>query len=199
MGLISRVSSRTYRLVVKILPFRQSIRALSMAKAGGREYTVHYTREQQKKWQLKEPKDQRYTAKKPYVKALIVSEIGKQDMAMEALTGVPDELLADRRVRIYKPSRNPMQSGVQNIKNWRIEFNVKERWETPAMGWGSTADPLSNVAGWLKFKTKEDAIAFCHRSGWNITEINEPNVAKPISRTYGDNFSWDKRTRVGNK
>ena len=76
---------------------------------------------------------------------------------------------------------------------------MKERWENPAMGWGSTADPMSNVAGWLKFKTKEDAIAFCHRAGWNINEINEPNVANPVRRTYGDNFSWNKRTRVGNK
>jgi len=181
-----------------MLPVRQAVRCLSWGKPGGIAFTINYTREEQKKWQLKEPQAKQYV-KKPDVKALILSEVGKQDSALEALTGIPEEQLKDRRVRIYKPSRNPMQSGVQNIKNWRIEFNVKERWENPAMGWGSSADPMSNVAGWLKFKTKEDAIAFCHRAGWNISEVNEPNVAAPVRRTYGDNFSWNKRTRVGNK
>ena len=131
--------------------------------------------------------------------ALIEAAFDHKDFAMEVVTGIPDEQLKNRRVRIYKPSRNPMQSGVQNMKNWRIEFNNQERWENQNMGWGSTGDPLSNVAGWLKFKTQEDAVAFCIRQGWNVTEINDPNQAKPKWRTYGDNFSWNKRTRIGFK
>merc|ERR1719219_2918596 len=79
-------------------------------------------------------------------KMALVEACGNTDQAIEVITGIPEEQLKDRRVRVYKPSRNPMQSGVQNMKNWRVEFNLKERWENPTMGWGSTADPLSNVA-----------------------------------------------------
>ena len=130
---------------------------------------------------------------------LIEAACQHEDYNLELITGIPDKLLKNRQVRVYKPSRNPMQSGVQNTKNWRIEFNNQERWENPIMGWGSTADPVSNVAGWLKFKTQEDAVAFCTKQGWNVTEVNDANVAKPVKRTYGDNFSWNKRTRVGFK
>ena len=57
------------------------------------------------------------------------------------------------------------------------------------MGWGSTADPLSNVAGWMKFKHKDDAIAFCHRQGWRVTEVNDANEKTVPQRNYGDNYS----------
>jgi len=40
--------------------------------------------------------------------------------------------------------------------------------ENPTMGWGSTADPLSNTHGWMHFKTKEAAIDFAHRQGWEV-------------------------------
>merc|ERR1712159_181828 len=146
-------------------------------------------------------KDQMFLGKKASKQKEGLIEIAEnhQDFNIEMVNGLPDEVLKNRRVRIYKPSRNPMQSGVQNLKNWRVEFNVQERWENPAMGWGSTGDPVSNIAGWLKFKTKEDAISFVTKQGWTVTEINDPNEAKPVSRIYGDNFSWNKRTRVGFK
>ena len=92
-----------------------------------------------------------------------------------------------------------MQSGVQNMKEWRIEFNLKEKWENPTMGWGSTADPLSNVAGWMKFKNKDDAIAFCHRQGWRVTEVNDANEKQLPQRNYGDNYDWNSRKRTSNK
>merc|ERR1711881_53552 len=125
----------------------------------------------------------------------LVEAAGELDGAMEILNGIPEEQLRDRRVRVYKPTRNTMQSGVQNMKSWRVEFNLKEKWENPTMGWGSTADPLSNIAGWMKFKTKEDAIAFCHRQGWKVTEVNDENVKNIPFREYGDNYSWNSRRR----
>jgi len=53
------------------------------------------------------------------------------------LTGVPEEHVVSRRVRVYRPAKNAMQSGIQNTKLWRIEFDTRERWENPTMGWGS--------------------------------------------------------------
>ena len=37
------------------------------------------------------------------------------------------------------------------------------------MGWGSTADAYSNTTSWLNFKTKEQAIQFAQRQGWEVS------------------------------
>lgn len=31
-----------------------------------------------------------------------------------------------------------MQSGTSNIGHWQTEFDTKDRWENPLMGWTST-------------------------------------------------------------
>ena len=81
------------------------------------------------------------------------------------LTGVPEEHIKTRKARIFVPARNNMQSGVNNTKKWKMEFDARERWENPLVGWVSTADPLSNLV--LTFSTKEDAIAFAETNGWS--------------------------------
>ena len=66
------------------------------------------------------------------------------------------------------------------------------RWENPLMGWTSTADALDQVArSALQFGTKEDAIAFCKKHGWEYA-VREPQMRR-TSRSrryagYGDNF-----------
>jgi len=41
------------------------------------------------------------------------------------------------------------------------------RWINPLMGWTSTADALENVGrSALLFHTKDEAIAFCKKHGW---------------------------------
>ncbi|XP_077318878.1 NADH dehydrogenase [ubiquinone] iron-sulfur protein 4, mitochondrial isoform X1 [Lithobates pipiens] len=123
-----------------------------------------------------------------------VSRILLTDIA--TLTGVPEEQIKTRKVRIFVPARNTMQSGVQNTKKWKIDFDTRERWENPLMGWASTADPLSNMV--LSFTSKEDAIAFVEKNGWSY-EVDERRIPKPKSKSYGANFSWNKRTRVSTK
>uniref|UniRef100_A0A8C3JJK8 NADH dehydrogenase [ubiquinone] iron-sulfur protein 4, mitochondrial n=1 Tax=Calidris pygmaea TaxID=425635 RepID=A0A8C3JJK8_9CHAR len=113
-----------------------------------------------------------------------------------ALTGVPDEHIKTRKVHIFVPARNAMQAGVNNTKKWKMEFDNRERWENPLMGWASTADPLSNMV--LTFSTKEDAIAFAEKNGWSY-DVEEKKIPKPKSKSYGANFSWNKRTRVSTK
>lgn len=54
------------------------------------------------------------------------------------LTGAPEEHIKTRKVRIFVPTRNAMQSGVQNTKKWKMDFDTRERWENPLMGWAST-------------------------------------------------------------
>jgi len=65
----------------------------------------------------------------------------------------------------------------------------------------------------VTFDTKEEAIAFavehgmyfasviaCNvfQVGWNY-EVVEPARPKMKTKTYGSNFSWNKRTRVSSK
>ncbi|XP_010118154.1 PREDICTED: NADH dehydrogenase [ubiquinone] iron-sulfur protein 4, mitochondrial, partial [Chlamydotis macqueenii] len=125
-----------------------------------------------------------------------VSNLLERIKDITALTGVPDEHIKTRRVHIFVPARNAMQAGVNNTKKWKIEFDNRERWENPLMGWASTADPLSNMV--LTFSTKEDAIAFAEKNGWSY-DVEEKKIPKPKSKSYGANFSWNKRTRVSTK
>uniref|UniRef100_W5LV27 NADH dehydrogenase [ubiquinone] iron-sulfur protein 4, mitochondrial n=1 Tax=Astyanax mexicanus TaxID=7994 RepID=W5LV27_ASTMX len=115
-----------------------------------------------------------------------------EKLNITALTGVPEEHIKTRKVHIFVPTRTTMQSGVQNTKKWKMDFDTRERWENPLMGWASTGDPLSNME--LTFSTKEDAIAFAEKNGWSY-DITEKRTPKPTVKSYGSNFSWDKRTR----
>ncbi|KAK2153331.1 hypothetical protein LSH36_300g02017 [Paralvinella palmiformis] len=115
---------------------------------------------------------------------------------ISTISGVPEEHIRERHVRIFIPAKNAMQSGVYKTHKWHIEFDTKERWENPLMGWISTADPLSNMD--IEFASKEDAMVFCEKNGWEY-HVEERQRSKPLLRSYGDNFSWNKRTRKSTK
>ncbi|KAG7221389.1 hypothetical protein INR49_017265, partial [Caranx melampygus] len=108
------------------------------------------------------------------------------------VTGVPEEHIKTRKVHIFVPAKSAMQSGVNSTKKWKMDFDTRERWENPLMGWASTADPLSNMM--LSFSSKEDAIAFAEKNGWSY-DVTEKRSSKPRVKSYGANFSWNKRTR----
>ncbi|XP_075157415.1 NADH:ubiquinone oxidoreductase subunit 18 [Haematobia irritans] len=116
---------------------------------------------------------------------------------LSPISGVPEEHVKTRRVRIYMPPKNAMQSGTNNLHTWQIDFDNRERWENPLMGWTSTGDPLSNMQ--VNFASPEEAITYCERNGWRWF-VERP--AKPKDdrvKNYGINFSWNKRTRVSTK
>ncbi|GIX82035.1 NADH dehydrogenase iron-sulfur protein 4, mitochondrial [Caerostris extrusa] len=115
---------------------------------------------------------------------------------ISSITGVPEEHVTTRLVRIFLPAKNPMQSGTFNTHKWKIEFETRERWENPLMGWSSTGDPLSNIN--VQFATPEEAIAFCEKNGWPYY-VDEPKVSTFKPKSYGANFAWNKRTRVSTK
>lgn len=56
---------------------------------------------------------------------------------MSAISGVPSYHVKTRRVRIAMPPKNAMQSGTNNLGSWQIQFDNRERWENPLMGWCS--------------------------------------------------------------
>ncbi|OWF53985.1 NADH dehydrogenase [ubiquinone] iron-sulfur protein 4, mitochondrial-like [Mizuhopecten yessoensis] len=120
----------------------------------------------------------------------------KETTDLSSLSGVPEEHIKTRHVRIFSPARNAMQSGSFNTNRWSIEFDNRERWENPCMGWVSTADPLSNLN--VDFINAEDAATFCEKNGWSYY-IEKKQVATFKPKSYGANFSWNKRTRLTTK
>ncbi|XP_075955150.1 NADH dehydrogenase [ubiquinone] iron-sulfur protein 4, mitochondrial [Anarhichas minor] len=115
-----------------------------------------------------------------------------EKLDISSVTGVPEEHIKTRKVHIFVPAKTAMQSGANSTKKWKMDFDTRERWENPLMGWASTADPLSNMM--LSFSSKEDAVAFAEKNGWSY-DVTEKRTAKPRVKSYGANFSWDKRTR----
>ncbi|XP_055533185.1 NADH dehydrogenase [ubiquinone] iron-sulfur protein 4, mitochondrial [Wyeomyia smithii] len=116
---------------------------------------------------------------------------------LSPITGVPEEHVKERRVRIFMPAKNAMQSGTDNIHHWCIEFDNRERWENPLMGWASSGDPLSNMR--VEFGSTDEAIAHCEKNGWRWF-VDAPEAQKKSRvKNYGINFAWNKRTRVSTK
>ncbi|KAF6217221.1 hypothetical protein GE061_001575 [Apolygus lucorum] len=113
-----------------------------------------------------------------------------------SISGVPEEHIKTRLVRIRLAPKNPMQSGTDNTHDWMLDFETRQRWENPCMGWSSTGDPLSNID--LRFDSKEDAIEFCGKNGWECY-VEEEKPRKSRVKNYGINFSWNKRTRSSTK
>ncbi|KAJ3103414.1 hypothetical protein HDU97_010160 [Phlyctochytrium planicorne] len=107
-------------------------------------------------------------------------------LPVELISGVPPEVTR-RSVRIYRPANTPTQSGSARPNHWKIDFDVKERWENPLMGWASSADPVQALN--IKFLTKEDAILFAERQGYDYW-IDLPKEAKFVPKLYADNFKY---------
>nr|CAG4648887.1 EOG090X0DNW [Polyphemus pediculus] len=124
----------------------------------------------------------------------LISVPEKVDIA--SITGIPEDQIKTRYVRIWKPVKHAMQSGTSNTHKWKLEFETRERWENPLMGWSSTGDPLSNVE--LSFGSKEEAIAYCEKYGWEYS-VSKVIDKQPRSKSYGANFSWNKKTRTSTK
>jgi NADH dehydrogenase (ubiquinone) Fe-S protein 4 len=113
------------------------------------------------------------------------------------VSGVPKESITDRVAFIHLKAKNCMQSGTYGLNKWYIEFDHQENWKNPLMGWESTGDPISNVE--IEFSDKEDAIIYCKRMGYKY-EIHENKSFKKIKpKSYSDNFSWNKKTRISTK
>jgi hypothetical protein len=93
-------------------------------------------------------------------------------------------------VRIFMPSKTAMQSGRGSTLDWVLEYEIETpRRPEPLMGWTSSGDTLNQVR--LKFETKEEAVAFAERKGWNYT-VHEPHMRRVRPRNYADNFRADR-------
>ncbi|MCB1782968.1 MAG: ETC complex I subunit [Alphaproteobacteria bacterium] len=91
-------------------------------------------------------------------------------------------------VRIYKPSKNVMQSGRAKTALWVLEFERDSiRRPEPLMGWTESGDTLNQVR--LKFSSREEAEEYARTNGWDYTVL--PDRERRIKpRNYTDNFKY---------
>ncbi len=93
-----------------------------------------------------------------------------------------------KKVRIYSPTKTAMQSGDANTGFWLLEFEPESpdsRFVEPLMGWTGSSDMNQEIR--LKFLTKEAAIAYAHKQGFEY-EIKEPKAVKVTPKSYAANF-----------
>ena len=94
--------------------------------------------------------------------------------------------------RIFRPSRNAMQSGRAKAVEWVLELEPSDaRRSDPLMGWTQTADTGSSQVR-LTFETKEDAVRYAESHGIAF-QLVEPPPAKRIIKAYADNFAFNRK------
>jgi NADH dehydrogenase ubiquinone Fe-S protein 4 len=92
------------------------------------------------------------------------------------------------KARIFKPSKNAMQSGTGRSKKWNFEYAPERaRSLDPLMGWTGSSDMNSQIR--LTFDTKEEAVAYAERNGIDYV-VQEPHVRKKRLKNYADIFAF---------
>lgn len=93
--------------------------------------------------------------------------------------------------RIYRPAKDPTQSGLARTQQWVLEFDQTEPRETdPLMGWTGSSDMLQQVR--LEFDTSDEAVAYAKAAGiaYRVEETPPPIARKGLS--YSDNFKFNR-------
>ena len=91
-----------------------------------------------------------------------------------------------KKAKIFKPTKNPMQSGLAKSDRWVIEYIVDQPGINPLMGWESSTDTLSELK--LEFSSKEKAIEYAKKNKIEF-EIIEEKIRKIVKKSYSDNFT----------
>ena len=93
--------------------------------------------------------------------------------------------------RIYRPSKNAMQSGRGKSKSWILVFEPESaRSIDPLMGYTSSTDMNAHVK--LTFDSLEEAEHFAQRKGLEYV-VQTAHVSTPKKVAYSDNFRNDRK------
>jgi hypothetical protein len=93
------------------------------------------------------------------------------------------------KVRIFKPAKTAMQSGVGKTKEWLLESEPAPKFVDPLMGWTGSRDTMQQVQLW--FPTLDEARAHAEKNGWQYTvEIPQSRAIRP--KAYADNFAFNR-------
>ena len=94
-------------------------------------------------------------------------------------------------IKIYKPAKTAMQSGLGKTKKWLAEYisdtdNVKDS----LMGWNSSLDTQSQIK--IFFETKEQAISWAKKNHYQFY-VEEPKKRNIKVKSYASNFDIDRK------
>ena len=94
-------------------------------------------------------------------------------------------------IKIYKPSKTAMQSGLGKTKKWLAEYisdvdSVKDS----LMGWNSSLDTQCQIK--IFFEKKEQAIAWAKNSNYHFY-VEEPKIKKIKPKSYASNFDINRK------
>ena len=91
-----------------------------------------------------------------------------------------------RIARISELERKTTQSGKANSGRWQLEFEREQPLRPdPLTGWNGSGDTNPQVR--LTFPTKDAAIAYCDRHGFDYHVVPAAPVRMKI-QAYADNF-----------
>ncbi len=91
-------------------------------------------------------------------------------------------------VRIYKPAKTAMQSGLRNARRWVLEYEPEQAKVTdPLMGWVGSGDTRQQVS--LRFDSKEEAVIFAKKNGL-AARVQEPRSRRIKPKNYAENFGF---------
>ncbi len=94
--------------------------------------------------------------------------------------------------KIYRPSRNLMQSGKGKSNNWVLVFDQESAKEIePLIGYTSSTDTKSQVR--LSFETLDEAKSYATNEGI-IFRVEKPHESTPKQVSYPDNFKTNRKT-----
>ena len=88
--------------------------------------------------------------------------------------------------RIIEQQRKTTQSGKAKAGRWTLEFEREEAQRPdPLTGWSGSGDTDTQIR--LTFDSKDEAIAYATRKGFDIHLVPAPPVALKL-QAYADNF-----------
>ena len=93
------------------------------------------------------------------------------------------------KVRIYKPAKTAMQSGVAQTREWVLESEPTRKEVDPLMGWTASRDTMQQVQ--LHFATLDEAKAHAEKNGWQYT-VEYGVWPQALSLSYADNFAYNR-------
>ena len=90
------------------------------------------------------------------------------------------------KVRIYRPAKTAMQSGLANTRKWLLEFEPGAAKNIDFLMWWVRSDDTRDQVR-MTFDTKEGAVAFAERNGLAY-RVHEPKQNPVRPKSYAANF-----------
>jgi outer membrane protein assembly factor BamE (lipoprotein component of BamABCDE complex) len=94
------------------------------------------------------------------------------------------------KAKIYRPTKNAMQSGTARTKKWVLEFDASARpYIEPLMGWNAMVDTNQQLK--LYFDTQKAAEHYAQDKQLDY-RVTQPKERTIVPKSYAANFAYDK-------